>query len=148
MSEKPVYRSPRLRQEKSGEETSSPLPIFPEGGGTSVHRLMSQRLERATILGKIVDGKFVSPYPHPESRIGKWCVLAFARLHLWLGGGWGFAVPFYSVQDCSKSRTHTIPLATQASIPTPFICRVHPAGVTRGNVYTQRLHFSFSFSAR
>ena len=34
-----VQTSP-LSQEKSGEETSSPLPIFPEGGGTSVHRLL------------------------------------------------------------------------------------------------------------
>ena len=30
---------PPLPQEKSGEETSFPLPMFPEGGGTSVHRL-------------------------------------------------------------------------------------------------------------
>ena len=28
-----------LPQKKSEEETTSPLPIFPEGGGTSVHRL-------------------------------------------------------------------------------------------------------------
>ena len=34
-----VQTSP-LPQEKSGEETSSPLPIFPKGGGTSVHRLI------------------------------------------------------------------------------------------------------------
>ena len=26
-------------EKRSGEETTSPLPIFPEGGGTSVHRL-------------------------------------------------------------------------------------------------------------
>ena len=33
-----VQTSP-LPQKKSEEETTSPLPIFPEGGGTSVHRL-------------------------------------------------------------------------------------------------------------
>ena len=36
-----------LPQKKSGEDTSlnrrRPLPIFPEGGGTSVHRLTSRR---------------------------------------------------------------------------------------------------------
>ena len=40
--------------------------------------------------------------PPPKSRIGKWRVLASSLI---LGGGggrgWGFAVPFYSVQDCS-----------------------------------------------
>ena len=30
-----------LPQEKSGAETTSPLPIFPEGGGTTVHRLQN-----------------------------------------------------------------------------------------------------------
>ena len=42
---------------------------------------LSERLEQATILDKIVDGKFV-PHSPPESRIGKWCVLALGRLHL------------------------------------------------------------------
>ena len=32
--------------------------------------------------------------------MGKWRVLAFARLHPW--GGVGFVVPFYSVQDCCQ----------------------------------------------
>ena len=43
---------------------------------------------------------------NPIARIGKWRVLAFARLHPWFGwggggggGGWEFAVPFYSVQE-------------------------------------------------
>ena len=35
-----------LPQEKSGEETTSSLPIFPEGGGTSVHRLHPDDLTR------------------------------------------------------------------------------------------------------
>ena len=57
----------------------------------------------------------LSPPPLPsKSRTGKWRVLAFARLHPWfgegLGGGWKFAVPFYSVQDCSpfSSRHHCL----------------------------------------
>ena len=33
------------------------------------------------------------------------------------------------------------PPSETTSIPTPFICWVHPAGVTHGNVHTQRLHF-------
>ena len=49
------------------------------------------------------------PYPtpaSPKSRTGKWRVFAFhAASSLILGGwGWGFAVPFYFVQDCSYSR--------------------------------------------
>ena len=54
----------------------------------------------------------LSPPPFPSKpRTGKWRVLAFARLHLWFGErGWKFAVPFYSVQDCSplSSRHHCL----------------------------------------
>ena len=39
----------------------------------------------ATILDKI-NGKFIPPLP-PKSRMGKWGVMAFARLHPWFGGG-------------------------------------------------------------
>ena len=42
----------------------------------------------------------IFPPPPPLRRIGKWRVLAFARLHPW--GGVGFVVPFYSVQDCCQ----------------------------------------------
>ena len=59
------------------------------------------RKQLATILDK-KDGKFVPPHP-PKSRMEKWRVLAFALFHPWFGwggGGWGFAVPFYSVQEC------------------------------------------------
>ena len=97
-------------------------------------------------LGQNSRWKICTPLPPPRIKDRKMVRFGFCAASSLICGGWGFAVPFYSVQDCSKSRTHTIPLATQASIP--FICRVHPAGVTHGNVYTHRLHFSFSFSAR
>ena len=42
----------------------------------------------------------------------KWRVLAFTRLHhgclIW--GAWGFAVPFYSVQDCRLGRLYQVKL--------------------------------------
>ena len=56
------------------------------------------------------------PPPHPrpatppKSRMWKWRVLAFARLHhgslIW--GAWGFAVPFYSVQDYRLDRLYQV----------------------------------------
>ena len=51
-----------------------------------------------TILDKI-DGKFVPP-PHPNQgwENGAFWLLRSFILDL---GGWGFAVPFHSVQDCS-----------------------------------------------
>ena len=46
--------------------------------------------------------------PPPQIKDGKMARFAFARLHPCFGGGgggggggWGFAVPFYFVQDCS-----------------------------------------------
>ena len=56
-----------------------------------------------TILDKI-NGKPRPPSPPPP--IQGWqngAFLPFVRLHPWFGGGggWGFAVPFYFVQDCS-----------------------------------------------
>ena len=44
--------------------------------------------------------------PPPKSRMGKWRVFALraASPLIWGGGGgWGFAVPFYFVQDCRYS---------------------------------------------
>ena len=55
-----------------------------------------------TILDKI-NGKPRPPLP-PKSRMAKWRVFALrAPSSLIFGGGWGwgFAVPFYFVQDCS-----------------------------------------------
>ena len=58
-------------------------------------------ISKTTILDKI-DGKFVLPLQIKD--VEKSRVSAFARLHPWFEGrGWGFAVPFYSVQDCSPN---------------------------------------------
>ena len=40
------------------------------------------------------------PLP-PKSRMGKWRVFALRAPSSLIWGGWGFAVPFYFVQDCS-----------------------------------------------
>ena len=40
------------------------------------------------------------PLP-PKSRMGKWSVFAFRAASSLIWAGWGFAVPFYFVQDCS-----------------------------------------------
>ena len=39
--------------------------------------------------------------PPPKSRIGKWRVFALRVASSLIWGGWGFAVPFYFVQDCN-----------------------------------------------
>ena len=55
----------------------------------------------ATILDKInADGKFVTPPPLNQGRENGlfWLLRGF----IFDFGGWGFAVPFYSVQDCSN----------------------------------------------
>ena len=54
---------------------------------------------RTTILDKI-NGKPRPPLP-PKSRMGKWRVFALRAPSSLIWGGWGFAVPFYFVQDCS-----------------------------------------------
>ena len=51
-----------------------------------------------TILDKI-NGKPRPPLP-PKSRMGKWRVFALRAPSSLIWGGWGFAVPFYFVQDC------------------------------------------------
>ena len=38
--------------------------------------------------------------------MGKWRVFALRAASSLIWGGWGFAVPFYFVQDCSKLRLH------------------------------------------
>ena len=63
-----------LRQEKSGEETSSLLPIFPEGGGTSVHRLhLTENFENTgwKVNIKVTFRKF---QPKIEEYILRWSV--------------------------------------------------------------------------
>ena len=55
------------------------------------------------ILSKIkIDGKFVTPLP-PKSRMGKWRVLAFARLHPCFGGGMGVCC---SILFCPRIPRH------------------------------------------
>ena len=50
------------------------------------------------------------PPPQIKDGIGKWRVFALrAASSLIWGGGWGFAVPFYFVQDC-----------TSCFIPSPY----------------------------
>ena len=38
--------------------------------------------------------------PPPKSRMGKWRVFALRAASSFIWGGWGFAIPFYFVQDC------------------------------------------------
>ena len=42
-----------------------------------------------------------SPPPPPKSRMGKWRGFALRAASSLIWGGWGLAVPFYFVQDCS-----------------------------------------------
>ena len=64
--------------------------------------------QRLTTILDTIDGKFVtplSPPPPPQIKDGKMARFGScaASSLLWGGGGrgGGFAVPFYSVQDCS-----------------------------------------------
>ena len=41
------------------------------------------------------------PPPPSKSRMGKWRVFALRVASSLIWGGWGFAVPFYFVQDCN-----------------------------------------------
>ena len=56
---------------------------------------------RATILDKI-NGK-PRPRSSPNQEWGKLGVFAFRAPLSLIRGGWGFAVPFYFVQDCSSA---------------------------------------------
>ena len=42
----------------------------------------------------------LDPPSPPKSRMGKWRVFALRAASSLIWGGWGFAVPFYFVQDC------------------------------------------------
>ena len=44
------------------------------------------------------------PLP-PKSRMGKWRVFALRAASSLIWGGWGFAVPFYFVRDCSSKQS-------------------------------------------
>ena len=43
----------------------------------------------------------LNPPSPSKSRMGKWRVFALRAAASLIWGGWGFAVPFYFVQDCS-----------------------------------------------
>ena len=64
------------------------------GGGLLFHFILS----KIAILDKI-NGKPRPPLP-PKSRMGKWRVFALHAPSSLIWGEWGFAVPFYFVQDC------------------------------------------------
>ena len=68
----------------------------------------TQVLESATILDK-VDGKFVPP--PPQIKNGKMAPFGFCAASSLIWEGWGFAVSFYSVQDCLRASigvTHSV----------------------------------------
>ena len=44
------------------------------------------------------------PLP-PKSRMGKWRVFGLRAVSSLIWGGWGFAVPFYFVQDCNLGQS-------------------------------------------
>ena len=67
------------------------------------------------ILGKI-NGK-PRPPTLPKSRMGKWRVFALRAASSLICGGWGFAVPFYFVQDWR---------------PSAFICFTGTTSIARG----------------
>ena len=56
----------------------------------------------------------LDPPSPPKSRMGKWRVFALHAPSSLIWGGWGFAVPFYFVQDCLKASngvTHSVMIA-------------------------------------
>ena len=67
-----------------------------------------------TILNKI-DEKVVPP-PSPKIKDVKMARFGFcaASALIWGRGGWGFAVPFYSVQDCRLDRLYQVKLEAEA----------------------------------
>ena len=82
------------------------------GWGCAAGNLEPLTYTRATILDKI-NGKPRPPLP-PKSRMGKWRVFALRAPSSLIWGGWGFAVPFYFVQDCLKASTgvtHSVMIA-------------------------------------
>ena len=89
-----VFREKR----KKAEERCA---IFPLETTTLVKKTYKPTW-RPTILDKI-NGKPRPPLP-PKSRMGKWRVFALRAPSSLIWGGWGFAVPFYFVQDCRCCR--------------------------------------------
>ena len=102
----------------------SPLK-FTKGKITSSSRLQNSwvlfsksvwsKVRAATILDKI-NGK-PRPLLPPKSRMGKWPVFALLAASSLIWGGWGFAVPFYFVQDCTAGASHARKACAQSRTP-------------------------------
>ena len=88
---------PQIKDGKMARFCPSPAFILDLGGmGFAVPFYFVQDC----ILGQ---NKWKTQTPLPlKSRMGKWRVFALRAPSslIWGGGGWGFAVPFYFVQDC------------------------------------------------
>ena len=54
-------------------------------------------------------GNLKPPSPHPQIKDRKMACFGFCAASSLLWGGWGFAVPFYSVQDCSFMAASLLP---------------------------------------
>jgi len=68
-----------------------------------------------------IDEKVVPPHPPPqlfqnqECENGAfWLLRGFILDFFWGGRGWGFAVSFYSVQDCRLDRLYQVKLEAEA----------------------------------
>ena len=75
--------------------------------------VFNQGITKATILDKI-DGKFIPLPPPPEIKDGKMERFAFCAASSLIWRGWGFAVSFYFVQDCSFLNTGCFSLAVRS----------------------------------
>ena len=95
-------------------------PCFGGGGGDG-GLLFHFILSKIAILDKI-DGKFVTPLP-PKSRIGKWRVLAFARLHPCFGGGGDGGLLFHFILSKIVG-PHRVTLAFPSKQQTIVVTRV------------------------
>ena len=88
------------------------------GWGCAAVTLEPLTYTRATILDKI-NGK-PRPRSSPNQEWGKLGVFAFRAPLSLIRGGWGFAVPFYFVQDCSSAEfCYPIPQVAQTHYESP-----------------------------
>ena len=75
---------------------------------TNGSRLLPEPLSpsRITLVFWLSPGKvaYLQSHPPPKSRMGKWRVFALRAPSSLIWGRWGFAVPFYFVQDWSMSK--------------------------------------------
>ena len=93
---RPVYKKKKTID--VGRETVDSISVAPIA--KSIFR--ERGFPEATLLDK-TDGKSRPPPPPspPKSRMEKWRVLAFARLHPWFGGGMGVCCSIlFLLTDC------------------------------------------------